>query len=227
MQPREADDSGRGRDGRFERLLIGEPRSTCRSSCNRQSPINLRSANEFINVALGYEGAFTAPECDAIVARAQVISAQEGVLDSKNNDNYRQARKSLVRFIDYEPEIAWVFAKLRDLAKHANQSYRFEIHGFRERLQVAEYGLGDHFDWHLDLTGGQSSLRKMSVSVLLSDPADYDGGDLEFPNTPAGKLGRNRGGAIVFPSFMPHRVTRVTRGKRISLVAWISGPSFR
>jgi PKHD-type hydroxylase len=183
--------------------------------------------NDFINVALTYESAFSPGECESLLALALGLPSQDGVLDSANRDVYRQVRKSAVRMIDFEPNIEWVFVKLRDLALNANQSYRFDIHGFRERLQVAEYGVGDHFDWHLDLTGGPSSLRKMSISVLLSDAASYEGGDLEFFRTPAGRLGRNRGAAIVFPSFMPHRVTPVTRGTRFSLVAWIAGPSFR
>jgi PKHD-type hydroxylase len=176
---------------------------------------------------LRYERAFSPQECDAIIQQALAVPSQEGVLDSKNNPSYQHVRKSSVRFIDNEPALGWLFLKLRNLALHANQSYRFDFLGFRERLQVAEYGVGDHFDWHLDLTAGPSSLRKLSISVLLSDPADFEGGDLEFFRTPAAPGDRSRGLAIVFPSFLPHRVTPVTSGKRLSLVVWVAGPPFR
>ncbi len=182
--------------------------------------------NDSINRAMMYDRAFSPEECDTVIQLARQISSQDGVLDA-NSESYRQVRKSSVRFVDYEPGLQWVFAKLRNLALTANQAYRFEIVGFRERLQLAEYGVGDHFDWHMDMSGGATSLRKISISVLLSDPADFEGGDLEFFRTPARPQDRSRGAAAVFPSFLPHRVAPVTRGSRFSLVAWIAGAPFR
>jgi PKHD-type hydroxylase len=190
-------------------------------------PEQVAQPNDYVNFVSKYQGAFSQEECDAVIQLAHAVPSQEGVLDSKNSENYRRTRSSSVRFIDYSPSHDWVFRKLRDLTINANQCYRFDIHGFRERLQVAEYGVGDHFDWHLDFSGGPTSTRKLSVSVFLSDAADYEGGDLEFFRTPACETDRKRGTAIVFPSYLPHRVTPVTRGKRISLVAWVAGPSFR
>jgi PKHD-type hydroxylase len=64
------------------------------------------------------------------------------------------------------------------------------------------------YDWHYDF-GPAKPTRKLSISIQLSDSADYDGGDLElmFGNVPT-KLDRTRGAFIIFPSFMLHRVTR-------------------
>ena len=71
-------------------------------------------------------------------------------------------------------------------------------------------------------------LRKISISIQLSRPEDYDGGDLELMyGTEPQKLDRTRGAFIAFPSFMLHRVTPVTRGTRWSLVAWILGTRWR
>ena len=57
---------------------------------------------------------------------------------------------------------------------------------------------------------------------------DNDGGDLELLyGTEPQKLAKARGTFIVFPSFMLHRVTPVTRGTRWSLVAWIAGARWR
>jgi len=64
--------------------------------------------------------------------------------------------------------------------------------------------------------------------VQLSGPADYDGGDLQFPNpSPYRDRFRLQGAAIVFPSFLAHRVSEVTRGSRWSLIAWVFGPPFK
>jgi PKHD-type hydroxylase len=68
--------------------------------------------------------------------------------------------------------------------------------------------------------------RKLSVTLLLND--NFDGGQFEFfdlekehqPKMTAGTL-------IVFPSFMVHRVTEITKGVRNSLVCWCVGPKFK
>ena len=89
---------------------------------------------------------------------------------------------------------------------------------------VADSGF---YDWHTDFAG-ITPRRKLSISVQLSRPEDYDGGDLEllFTSSPY-KAARERGKFIVFPSFCLHRVTPVTRGTRWSLVAWVLGTRWR
>ena len=71
------------------------------------------------------------------------------------------------------------------------------------------------------------SARKLSITVQLSDPADYEGGDLEFFPQPRQPAVRDRGAMIIFPSFIAHRVTPISHGTRRSLVAWVSGTTFR
>jgi PKHD-type hydroxylase len=67
----------------------------------------------------------------------------------------------------------------------------------------------------------------MSIVVVLSDPKEYSGGELEVMNighpgkTFASKM--NKGDIIFFASWMPHRVRPVTKGVRRSLVAWVMG----
>ena len=71
-------------------------------------------------------------------------------------------------------------------------------------------------------------VRKLSVSLLLSDPDDYDGGDLQFKFGEEEQTAeRERGMMTLFLSWSLHRVTPVTRGTRYSLVAWTSGPPFK
>jgi PKHD-type hydroxylase len=93
-------------------------------------------------------------------------------------------------------------------------------------LQVATYSVGEHYDWHIDLGPGKNSSRKLSLSLQLSDSSEYEGGELEFMNVKE-KTSREIGTLITFPAFLTHRVTPVTKGTRKSLVAWISGDSFR
>ncbi|HUF73295.1 MAG TPA: 2OG-Fe(II) oxygenase [Gammaproteobacteria bacterium] len=94
---------------------------------------------------------------------------------------------------------------------------------------IARYDSSDQgfYDWHTDF-GDIAPRRTISITVQLSRPEDYDGGELElFFRSPPASMDRTRGAFIAFPSFAVHRVAPVTRGTRWSLVAWICGDRWR
>lgn len=138
-------------------------------------------------------------------------------------------RKSSVIPLPLKQEYKWVFDRIAGIAAQMNfDRYRFDILGIYEPLQLAEYGVGDFFEWHMDFGPGESSCRKLSVTVQLSDPDSYKGGDLQFMvNDKPVDAPRQRGSVTVFPSFVLHRVTPVTQGSRRSIVGWISGLPYR
>lgn len=87
---------------------------------------------------------------------------------------------------------------------------------------------GGHYDWHLDRGGLGIAPRKLSAVIQLSDPNEYEGGDLQlYVGSEPTNIKKQKGLVVVFPSFVLHRVTPVTGGTRRSLVAWLSGPKFR
>jgi len=98
-----------------------------------------------------------------------------------------------------------------------------------EPAQYTEYPKGGFYEWHNDCDFDMSympSVRKISMTLLLSDPKDFKGGDLELvEDKKRAKL--KQGHAIFFASFIRHRVTPVTNGIRKSLVMWFGGPSFK
>ena len=72
------------------------------------------------------------------------------------------------------------------------------------------------------------NVRKLSFSVQLNDPKDYKGGELnlytsEKPET----MKKEQGTLILFPSFILHEVTPVTKGERNALVSWVTGKQFK
>ena len=69
-------------------------------------------------------------------------------------------------------------------------------------------------------------MRKISITIILSDPTQYDGGEFIFKNG-GDAISKNQGTVIVFPSFIRHRVNSVTKGIRYSLVNWFDGPAFK
>jgi PKHD-type hydroxylase len=137
-------------------------------------------------------------------------------------------RRSKVRFLDYE---LWLYSRIVETVARVNAQYwHFDLAGVCELVQLARYEADDkgEYDWHQDF-GNNTSSRKLSLSVQLTDDTAYEGGDLQIFKA-AGEVmnaPRQRGTFIVFPSYQLHRITPVTRGVRHSLVAWISGPAFR
>ena len=118
---------------------------------------------------------------------------------------------------------------------HANcKVYNFDLTRLGDcQFAVYSSGTSDFYDWHVDSLGtGEVQDRKVTMVVQLSDPEDYEGGELEFKFFNEGatedkQLLKQRGTVITFPSFVPHRVTKVTKGIRKSLVFWMEGPAFR
>ncbi|MEM7226858.1 MAG: 2OG-Fe(II) oxygenase [Pseudomonadota bacterium] len=171
------------------------------------------------------EGVFTPQECLRIVGLAETLKPAE-VQSAVGVGRYRD---SDVCFLRPGPDTNWVFERTMGFVEHANRSsFQLELAGFTEPLQVAEYGPGQYYDWHLDFGNGRLSIRKLSFIVQLTDPADYQGGgiDLYCAREPL-TAPRGQGTMIAFPAYMLHRVRAVTEGRRRSLVGWIGGPPFR
>src|SRR4051812_1080320 len=165
------------------------------------------------------EAFFSPEECDRVIALADLAPEMDGAIGAVPQAS--QVRKSQVRFLLPEKQSAWVYQKLEAALSDMNKAYRFPLTGI-EPIQIARYPEGCYYGWHTDATATANSARKLSLSVQLSDPGDYTGGSLEFMDTPT-QENTGRGTLIVFPSSMTHRVGAVTRGVRLSLVAWVLG----
>ena len=144
----------------------------------------------------------------------------------------------------------WIYKEIQPYihTANANAGWNFQW-DFSENCQFTKYQKGQYYDWHCDSwdkpyfrqdnpqdpTNGK--IRKLSVTVTLSDPKDYKGGELEFDfrqNDPDKKRQiikckeiLPKGSLVVFPSFVWHRVCPVTKGERNSLVIWNLGYPFR
>ena len=95
-------------------------------------------------------------------------------------------------------------------------------------MQIGKYEEGGHYNWHMDLNGAnmRGKSRKLSFSLLLNDPSEFEGGKLEFDGVTE-QPDQKQGTVIIFPSYAIHRVTPVTSGVRYSAVTWVNGPAFR
>ncbi len=145
--------------------------------------------------------------------------------------NHNLRRAGLV-WVDDLPDAAWVMDQVVRIIAEANrEAFRFDLDEFAESAQVASYEAAreGHFDWHSDIGDGPlARKRKLTMVVQLSAPDSYEGGRLEI--MPSGHVVTAHpeiGSAAVFPSFLLHRVTPVTKGTRHSLTIWAHGPAFR
>ena len=114
--------------------------------------------------------------------------------------------------------------------------WNFDIKGI-EPIQYGIYSDGGKYDWHVDqgskILLKNGSVRKISMTLFMNNPDEYEGGefDLEIfhpdkkPRYETFKL--KKGSAIFFQSDVWHRVRPISSGVRKSLVAWYSGPTFR
>jgi PKHD-type hydroxylase len=132
-----------------------------------------------------------------------------------------------VAWIDPSPRTLWVYQRLATIVTWVNQAFQFELMGFADALQYTQYGPGHKFDWHVDIGSGAASNRKLSITVQLSEESAYQGGGLQFISAPELTMPKARGAAILFPSYLAHRVGEVTGGLRCSLVGWAAGAPFR
>jgi len=167
-------------------------------------------------------GVFTPEECKKIIELGE--SADRIKADTEDGlINYRVGRMS---WIEPDPEVHWLYHKLGMVFLLANQSYKFHLRGFVDALQYTLYGSGEFFAWHIDMGPGITGGRKLSMTIQLSSPDEYEGGHLEFTGASDLPASREQGAVTIFPSYLAHRVTPVTRGVRRSLVVWAYGPRF-
>lgn len=173
------------------------------------------------------ENAFHPAECAQLTDARTGLEAADGILVAgRSNQNIRQ---SALAWLPESEELAWVDARTTRLFADANrQLFGCVLDGFEEQSQLAAYGPGQHYDWHIDRGQGRiASRRKLTLSVQLSKPAAYVGGELEI-NADGHPFAapRDQGTAIIFPATTLHRVKPVISGLRHSLVVWAHGPSF-
>ena len=126
---------------------------------------------------------------------------------------------------------SWVQKLLWEYILEANKkTFHVDVIN-KSEIQFTEYRSheGGKYDWHHDVNwNAQEGLdRKLSISIQLSDKTDYEGGDFEFEEIKSSMDFKAIGTIIIFPSYLRHRVTKVTSGTRRSLVAWFYGPNWK
>lgn len=156
-----------------------------------------------------------------------VSQSSVGLSENIFDDKLRSSKNSWI------PTTHWICGLVWSYLHNANVSnFQYDIDGFDDgSLQYTHYSEGDFYTWHQDdaISFGRLRPRKLSVVVQLSDPEEYEGGNLELMSSTDDKyvLPRTKGTIIVFDSRTRHRVTKVRSGHRRSLVGWGVGPQWK
>tara|TARA_R110000803_G_scaffold47340_1_gene98802 strand:- start:2719 stop:3360 length:642 start_codon:yes stop_codon:yes gene_type:complete len=170
--------------------------------------------------------------------------AMEGGLKQKDIKDLKKKRDSNITWLSDN----WIYKEIHPYIMEANKlaGWNFQWN-YSEACQFTKYKLNQFYDWHCDSwdkpydnplnENTHGKIRKLSVTVILSDPKDYKGGELEFDfrnHDPDKKRNvkkcteiLSRGSLVVFPSFVWHRVKPVTKGTRYSLVIWNLGYPYK
>jgi PKHD-type hydroxylase len=138
---------------------------------------------------------------------------------------YRRTRVRWLNIVEH----GWAYEIMWAQALQANQLFGFDVVPLHDTMQLARYDAEEEgfFRWHSD-TVPEDMTRKISISVPLSDSSEFEGGLFEFnENGAIRSVPQKAGCPVMFPSWLLHRVSPVTAGRRYSLVAWIRGPAWR
>jgi len=177
---------------------------------------------------------FTPQQCQDIINMGHQQKAEEAkVGHTKGSGEGKYDTKKRITTISWIP-----FSKMPQMYKIIEQSmlqanrnhFGYEGMKITEMAQFTEYPKGGFYDWHMDADVNchyEPPIRKISMTILLSNQSEFEGGDLEFM-AEGNKLPQLlQGQAVYFCSLIRHRVAKVKRGIRRSLVMWFGGPPFK
>jgi len=179
------------------------------------------------------EPIFTPQQCQDIINVGHQQKTQEAKVGHKEKKGGKYDTKMRITTISWIP-----FKVMPEMYKRIERSmlqvngnhFGYEGMQLTEYAQFTEYPKGGFYDWHIDAEINcqyEPPVRKISMTILLSGASEFEGGDLEFMTEGNKPPQLMQGQAIFFCSLIRHRVAKVKKGMRRSLVMWFGGPPFK
>ncbi len=191
-----------------------------------------------------WDNMFDDDELKKVIEYCETLEKIDGTTIGKGGvqDTSNEARVSTIAWANPKEENQWIFDRFLWVADRLNERfYEFNLNGF-ESFQYTVYNANKKnpgkYDYHMDTIMGldkpieMAETRKLSMSLILSDPNDYEGGEFYIQTGSPDqdkllKMEQVKGRCLAFPSFMIHGVAPVTKGTRRSIVVWVEGPKFK
>jgi len=164
------------------------------------------------------DNVLTPEECAELIEWAK--GPNSGLHKGIPRHNYWKSSFHTTQLVDTK-----LHEKLQPLWHSIIDHFKFDI-DFIEEYELKCYGPGDFFDAHTDLNYSLTNNleRKITLSINLSDPSEYEGG--KFTNMGL-VMNTTQGSCSAFPSFFRHQIYEVTQGERWSMIGWAWGPYWR
>jgi PKHD-type hydroxylase len=171
-----------------------------------------------------WNNAFSKEECQTIINTAK----NKGLIKGKTKGE-AGVRDSKISWLYPVDGMEWVFRRVTDITLNLNERFfKFDLFGLNEGFQFTNYEApSGKYGKHVD-RGINMEVRKLSISIQLTNPEEYEGGELYLYQGDKGDLmDKAQGTLIMFPSYVLHEVTPVIKGERNSLVTWVTGKQFK
>ena len=172
-------------------------------------------------------GAIPTELCDVLLKERKQLIEKDATLGLEGNNQDSSLRKTNIAWL---PRNHWLEAVMVNNINYANKESGWNfIADQPEQVQMAKYEQDGFYGWHIDtfFLANTATDRKLSAVIQLNDPSEYEGGQLEIQNSGVDFIPLQKGSIVVFPSYLQHRATTVTKGTRYSAALWLHGPSFR
>jgi PKHD-type hydroxylase len=181
-----------------------------------------------VNLYAFWNNAFSKEECQTIINIAKDKGLVKGT--TFNDDKTKDVRDSKISWLYPVDGMDWVFRRVTDITLNLNERFfKFNLFGINEGFQFTNYEApsgkyGKHVDRAMNIP-----VRKLSISIQLTNPEEYEGGELKLYDGEEDGIIMNKeqGTLVIFPSYVLHEVMPVTKGIRNSLVTWVTGKQFK
>ena len=178
-----------------------------------------------INLFAFWNNAFSKEECERIIN----IAKNKGLVKGKTRGDTKDVRDSKISWLYPIDNTDWVFRRVTDITLNLNERFfKFDLFGLNEGFQFTNYEApSGKYGKHID-RGTNTAVRKLSISIQLTNPEEYEGGELYlYEGDKPTLMDKTQGTLIIFPSYVLHEVMPVTKGTRNSLVTWVTGKQFK
>jgi PKHD-type hydroxylase len=177
-----------------------------------------------VNLYAFWKNAFSKEECQTITN----IAKDKGLIKGKTKGE-SDVRDSKISWLYPVNDMDWVYRRVTDIVLNLNERFfQFDLFGLNEGFQFTNYQApSGKYGKHVD-RGINTPVRKLSISIQLTNPEDYEGGELKlYDGEEETTMSKEQGTLIIFPSYVLHEVMPVTKGERNSLVTWVTGKQFK
>jgi PKHD-type hydroxylase len=165
--------------------------------------------------------------CELLLKEREQLVQQEATIGIEGQNQNNNLRKTNIAWLQKNH---WLEAVMLNNINYANKEAGWNFIATEpEQVQMAKYEQEGFYDWHIDtfFLSNTPTDRKLTAIILLNDPSEFEGGHLEIQNSGVDFVPLQKGSIVVFPSYLQHRATPITKGTRYSAALWLHGPSFR